>query len=126
MRFWEFDACTLIKQKPQIKATLDTIRRQINLADQMIDHPVWGERGEWKLFKQVLEVREAEFDLYNNMVDVGMRFLPEVERMVLEMWLQEGFEDSYILEHCKIKNLTELKKIKLIAISKFTKAVMPE
>jgi len=126
MRYWELDICKLIQDEKQINRTLATIQRQIELAERMIEDPLEGRRGEWIAFLKILKLREAEFACYSDMIRNGLQDLPEVERMVLEMWLQDKCDDDYIVEHCCIKNRTELNKIRKIALAKFCKIAMPD
>ena len=126
MRYWNLDVCRLIQEYPQILQTLRTIQHQIELADKMIETPIEGRRGEWIAFKKILELREAEFACYVNMVKSGLQDLPEIERDVLIMWLQDGKSDDYIIEHLCIKSRAELKKIRQIALAKFCKIAMPD
>lgn len=126
MRFWEFNVVELIEKKKDIYRTCEALERQIQLATEMINHPVWGDKGEWELYKQILELRYAEFDCYRTMLRNGLQDLPELERAVLEMWLQEKRTDDYILRVTDIANKRELNKIKAISVAKFKKIVMPD
>ena len=63
--------------------------------------------------------------MYVDMVYIGLRDLPEVERLVVKYWLIDRIDDDQIIELCRIENMTELVKIKKIALTKFTNIVMP-
>ena len=126
MRYWTFDVCSLISDYEKNKRTLATIEEALGVARGYIEHPI-GEtsRGDWEQYVKVLELREAEYQMYVDMVVLGMGDLPEVERLVLRMWLMDNFDDVYIVDHCGIKNGQELQKIKKIALTRFTNIVMP-
>lgn len=127
MRYWQFDVCNLISDFDKNKRRLASIQEAMALAKEYVEHPI-GEtsRGDWQLYYQVLELREQEFQMYVDMVMLGMGDLPEVERLVLQWWLIDGYDDERIREHCGIKNITELQKIKKIALTRFTNIVMPD
>lgn len=98
----------------------------MGVAKGYIEHPIGStSRGDWEMYIAVLELREAEYQMYVDMVVLGMGDLPEIERLVLQMWLWDGRDDLYIIDHCGIKNGGELRKIKKIALTKFTNIVMP-
>lgn len=126
MRYWTFDVCSLITDYDKNKRTLASILEARRVAKKNIENPI-GEtsRGDWIQYDKILEIREAEYQMYVDMVVLGMGDLPEVERLVLQMWLWNKCDDVYIVDHCGIKNGEELKKIKKIALTKFTNIVMP-
>ena len=126
MRYWTFDVCTLIADYEKNKRTLSAIEECMGVAKGYIEHPIGEtERGDWELYCAVLELRQREYQMYVDMVALGLGDLPEVERLVLKWWLIDHHDDENIREHCGIKNLTELNKIKKIALTKFTNIVMP-
>lgn len=126
MRYWTFDVCGLIADYEKNKKTLEAINDAVKLAEEYLENPVGATtRGDWKQYLDVLYLRRDEYELYVRMVALGLSDLPEVERLVLTWWLIGNYEDAYIIEHCGIKNLQELKKIKKIALTKFTNIVMP-
>lgn len=126
MRYWTFDVCSLIADYEKNRRTLSTIKDAIKLSKEYLENPVGATtRGDWEQYLSILELREAEYELYCGMVANGLMDLPEVERLVLRWWLIDKYDDDYIIEHCGIKNTSELRKIKKIAITKFTNIVMP-
>ena len=126
MRYWHFDVCELIADYEKNKRTLVSIQEALRVGRGYIEHPIGStSRGDWEQYVAILELREAEYQMYVNMVALGMGDLPEVERLVLQWWLIDHYEDDAIRQHCGIKNNQELKKIKKIALTKFTNIVMP-
>lgn len=127
MKYWTFDVCGLIGDYHSNKRRLIAIEEALDVARGYIENPV-GEtsRGDWEQYIAVLELREKEYLMYVDMVELGFADLPEVERLVLKFWLIDGYEDSEIISHCGIKNYEELKKIKKLALTKFTNIVMPD
>lgn len=127
MRYWTFDVCSLIADYPKNKRTLESINSAMKTAKGYYESPI-GEtsRGDWEQYLKVLQLRQDEYQMYCDMVVLGLGDLPEVERLVLRWWLIEGYTDPVIAENCGVKNLQELQKIKKIALTKFTNIVMPE
>lgn len=126
MRYWNFDVVQLIADYPKNKKTLATIEVELETTRKFVADPVAGtDRGEWEVLENILSLRESEYILYCGMVRLGLDDLPEIERLVLQWWLIERYDDDYIVEHLGIANNEELKKIKKIAITKFTNIVMP-
>lgn len=127
MRYWTFDVCNLIGDYEKNKRTLGAIQEAMRVAKGYYENPIGAtSRGDWKQYIDVLTLRENEYQMYVDMVVLGLNDLPEVERLVLELWLIKHFDDVEIVSHCGIKNLEELKKIKKIALTKFTNIVMPD
>ena len=126
MKYWTFDVCSLIADYEKNKRTLASILEAKRVAQKYIENPIGAtSRGDWEQYNAILEIREAEYQMYVDMVALGLNDLPEVERMVLRWWLIDHYDDERIREHCGIKNLVELNKIKKIALTKFTNIVMP-
>ena len=126
MRYWTFDVCSLIADYEKNKRTLTAIEDAMRVAKGYYETPIGSTtRGDWEQYIKVLELREAEYRMYVDMVTLGLNDLPEVERLVLEFWLIRHFNDVDIVNHCGIANLEELKKIKKISLTKFTNIVMP-
>ena len=126
MRYWTFDVCTLIAEYEKNKKTLSAIYDAIKVAEGYQENPVGAtSRGDWTQYLKILYLRRDEYEMYVSMVARGMSDLPEVERLVLQWWLIGGYDDREIISHCGIENLEELKKIKKIALTKFTNIVMP-
>lgn len=126
MKYWTFDVCGLIADYKKNRKTLASIQEAIKVGTKYMEHPIGAtSRGDWEQYVKILDIREAEYQMYVDMVVFGMGDLPEIERLVLQMWLMDGYDDVYIIDHCGIKNGEELRKIKKIAITKFTNIVMP-
>ena len=126
MRYWTFDVCNLIADFEKNKRTLGAILEAKRVAKGYYENPIGStSRGDWEQYLKVLELRENEYQMYVDMVILGFNDLPEVERMVLEFWLINHYDDVEIINHCGIQSLEELKKIKKIALTKFTNIVMP-
>lgn len=126
MRYWTFDVCGLISDFNKNRRTLEAIDEAMRVAKGYYDNPIGStSRGDWEQYLNVLKLRHDEFQMYVDMVSLGLGDLPEVERLVLDFWLIKHFDDTSIISHCGIANLEELKKIKKIALTKFTNIVMP-
>lgn len=118
--------CSLIEDYEKNKRTLGAIQDAMRVAKGYCENPIGAtSRGDWEQYMKVLQLRENEYQLYVDMVVLGLNDLPEVERLVLKFWLIDHYEDTDIISHCGIKNLEELRKIKKIALTKFTNIVMP-
>ena len=126
MRYWTFDVCNLIGDYEKNKRTLTAIEDAMRVAKGYYENPIGStSRGDWEQYIKILELREAEYQMYVDMVRLGLGDLPEVERLVLELWLIRHFSDADIVSQCGIASLEELKKIKRISLTKFTNIVMP-
>lgn len=126
MKYWTFDVCNLIADFEKNKRTLGAILEAKRVAQGYYENPIGTtSRGDWEQYLKVLELRENEYQMYVDMVILGFNDLPEVERLVLQFWLIDHYDDVEIINHCGIKNLEELKKIKRVALTKFTNIVMP-
>ena len=126
MKYWAFDVCNLIADLEKNKRTLGAILEAKRVAQGYYENPIGTtSRGDWEQYLKVLELRENEYQMYVDMVILGFNDLPEVERLVLQFWLIDHYDDVEIINHCGIKNLEELKKIKRVALTKFTNIVMP-
>lgn len=126
MKYWTFDVCNLIADFEKNKRTLGAIREAMRVAKGYYETPIGTtSRGDWEQYIKVLTLRENEYQMYVDMVVLGFNDLPEVERLVLQFWLIDHYDDIEIINHCGIKNLEELKKIKKVALTKFTNIVMP-
>lgn len=127
MRYWTFDVCNLIGDFEKNKRTLGAIQEAMRVAKGYYENPIGTtSRGDWEQYIKVLTLRQNEYQMYVDMVVLGLNDLPEVERLVLDFWLIKNFSDADIISHCGIKNLEELKKIKKISLTKFTNIVMPD
>ena len=126
MRYWNFDVVQLIADYPKNKRTLASIEVELNTTRKFMENPVAGtDRGDWEALEKILALREAEYEMYCGMVRIGLGDLPEVERLVLQWWLIDRYDDDYIIDNAGIKSRDELNKIKKIALTKFTNIVMP-
>lgn len=126
MRYWNFDVVQLIADYEKNRKTLAAIQETRRLADKYVKSPIGATtRGDWEQYIKVLDLRETEYQLYVDMVYMGLNDLPEVERLVIKYWLIDRFDDTEIVRRCGIDSLAELKKIKKIALTRFTNIVMP-
>ena len=126
MRYWTFDVCNLIADFEKNKRTLGAILEAKRVAQGYYENPIGTtSKGDWEQYLKVLTLRENEYQMYVDMVILGFNDLPEVERLVLQFWLIDHYDDVEIVNHCGIKNREELKKIKRVAVTKFTNIVMP-
>lgn len=126
MKYWNFDVCQLIADYERNKKTLAAIQDAVEVAERYLDDPAGATtRGDWEQYLKILYLRRSEYDMYVNMVYRGFSDLPEVERRVLEWWLVGDYPDEAIISRLGIASLEELKKIKKIALTKFTNIVMP-
>ena len=126
MRYWTFDVCNLIADYEKNRRTLGAIQEAMRVAKGYYENPIGTtSRGDWEQYLKVLTLRENEYQMYVDMVLLGLQDLPEVERLVLQFWLINHYDDVEIINHCGIASLEELKKIKKIALTKFTNIVMP-
>lgn len=126
MRYWTFDVVQLIADYPKNKRTLESIKETKEVALKCLKNPIGQtDRGDWVQYIKILELREEEYQMYVDMVYLGLRDLPEVERLVVRYWLIDRLDDERIVELCRIDSISELVKIKKIALTKFTNIVMP-
>ena len=126
MRYWNFDVVQLIADYPKNKSTLESIQETKEVALKCLKNPIGQtDRGDWEQYIKILELREAEYQMYVDMVYIGLRDLPEIERLVVKYWLIDQLDDEQIVALCRIDSLSELVKIKKIAITKFVNIVMP-
>lgn len=126
MRYWTFDVVQLIADYNKNRKTLSAIKVELETTRKFVADPVAGtDKGDWEVLEKILELREAEYEMYCGMVRLGLDDLPEVERLVLRWWLIDRYDDDYIVDNTGIANLGELNKIKKIALTKFTNLVMP-
>ena len=127
MRYWTFDVCALIGDYHKNKRKLAAIKEALDMARGFQKNPIGTtSRGDWAQLIDIYELREKEYQTYVDMVVLGLNDLPEVERLVLQFWLIDHYDDVTIKDHCGIKNMEELKRIKQIALTKFTNIVMPD
>ena len=126
MRYWTFDVCQLISDYPKNQKTLASILEAKKVAEGYLENPVGStSRGDWEQYLKVLQLREDEYQMYVDMVIMGLNDLPEIERQILKWWLIDGYEDSLIISNLDIKNTKELNKLKKMALTRFTNIVMP-
>lgn len=126
MKYWNFDVVQLIADYEKNRKTLAAIVETRRLAERYLDSPIGATtRGDWEQYLKVLDLRETEYQIYVDMVYLGLNDLPEVERLVLKLWLIDRIDDDKIVYQCGIESMGELKKIKKIALTKFTNIVMP-
>ena len=126
MKYWTFDVCQLIADYESNKKRLAAILEAKEVAEKYLDNPVGAtSRGDWEQYLKILELREAEYQMYVDMVLLGMNDLPEVERQVLKWWLMDNYDDKVIISSLDLKNGRELDRLKKMALTRFTNIVMP-
>lgn len=126
MRYWEFDAARLIADYKKNQKTLASIEEALTVARGFLKDDITEDaRGETEKYIELLELREKEFQMYTDMVLLGLNELPEIERNVLNWWLIERNNTNTILYKSGIKNEIELEDIKTISLAKFKAIVMP-
>lgn len=126
MKYWTFDVVQLIADYPENQKKLAAILEAKRVALGYLENPVGAtSRGDWEQYLKILELRENEYQLYVDMVIMGINDLPEIERQILKWWLIDGYDDSTIISSLDIKNGTELNKLKKMALTRFTNLVMP-
>ena len=126
MKYWTFDVCQLIADYESNKKRLAAILEAKEVAEKYLDNPVGAtSRGDWEQYLKIIELREAEYQMYVDMVLLGMNDLPEVERQILKWWLMDNYDDKVIISSLDLKNGRELDRLKKMALTRFTNIVMP-
>lgn len=126
MKYWDFNVRNLIADFPKNQRTLTAIKQAVTVAKGYLQSPLEETaRGETEAYIDLLELRQAEYEMYVSWVILGLRELPEIERNVLKWWLVDHHSDERILYETGIENERELQKIKNISLAKFHEIVMP-
>ena len=126
MRYWTFDVCNLIADYEKNRRTLGAIQEAMRVAKGYYENPIGTtSRGDWEQYLKILELRENEYQMYVDMVLLGMNDLPEIERQILKWWLMDHYDDKVIISSLDLKNGRELDKLKKMALTRFTNIVMP-
>ena len=126
MKYWDFNVTNLIADFKKNQRTLAGITEALEYTRRLLQDPLTDKtEGEVKAYIRMLELREAEYQWYVDMVILGLNELPEIERNVLKWWLIEHLDDEYIMLSLGIPAQQELVRIKNIAITKFHDVVMP-
>ena len=126
MKYWTFDVCQLIADYPKNQKTLASILEAKQVAEGYLENPIGAtSRGDWEQYLKILTLRENEYQMYVDMVILGLNDLPEIERQVLKWWLIDNYDDSVIIDSLDIKNGKELNKLRKMALTRFTNIVMP-
>ena len=126
MKYWTFDVCQLIADYDSNKKRLAAILEAKKVAEGYYENPVGAtSRGDWEQYLKILELRENEYQMYVDMVLLGMNDLPEIERQILKWWLMDRYDDKVIISSLDLKNGRELDKLKKMALTRFTNIVMP-
>lgn len=126
MKYWTFDVCQLIADYDSNKKRLAAILEAKKVAEGYYENPVGAtSRGDWEQYLKILELRENEYQMYVDMVLLGMNDLPEIERQILKWWLMDHYDDKVIISSLDLKNGRELDKLKKMALTRFTNIVMP-
>ena len=127
MKYWTFDVCQLIADYESNKKRLAAILEAKKVAEGYYENPVGAtSRGDWEQYLKILELRENEYQMYVDMVLLGLNDLPEVERQILKWWLIDRYDDKVIISSLDLKNGRELNKLKKMALTRFTNIVMPD
>ena len=109
MRYWNFDVVQLIADYERNRKTLASILEAKRVAQGYYENPVGAtSRGDWEQYLKIIELRENEYQLYVDMVIMGMNDLPEIERQVLKWWLMDNYEDSIIMDNGRILAIPSL------------------
>lgn len=126
MKYWTFDVCQLIADYPKNQKRLAAIFAAKKVATNYLENPVGAtSRGDWEQYLKILQIREDEYQLYVDMVILGLNDLPEIERQVLKWWLIDRYDDKVIISNLDLKSGGELNKLKKMALTRFTNIVMP-
>ena len=126
MRYWTFDVCQLIADYHKNQKKLASILEAKEVAEGYVEHPIGAtSRGDWEMYLAILKLRENEYQMYVDMVILGLNDLPEAERQTLKWWLIDNYDDKTIIASLDLKNTTELNKLKQTALTRFTNIVMP-
>jgi hypothetical protein len=126
MKYWTFDVTSLISDFSKNQRTLASIIEALDYSRRLLKNPIGEEtEGEVAKYIELLEMREAEYRLYTDMVILGLNELPEVERNVLKWWLIDHWSDEKIMDAIGTRSMRELAKIKNISLVKFHDIVMP-
>ena len=126
MKYWDFNVTNLIADFPKNQRTLAGIIEGLDYTRRLLQDPLTEKtEGDVKAYIRMLELREAEYRWYTDMVILGMNELPEIERNVLKWWLIDRRGDAEIMELCGIETGEELLRIKNISLTKFHDCVLP-
>ena len=126
MKYWDFNVTNLIADFNKNQRTLAGITEGLEYTRRLLKDPLTEKtEGEVQGYIRMLEMREAEYRWYTDMVILGLNELPEIERNVLKWWLLDHWKDEDIMEACGIRTGEELHRIKNISLTKFHDVVMP-
>lgn len=126
MKYWDFNVTNLIADFKKNQRTLAGITEALEYTRRLLQDPLTDKtEGEVKAYIRMLELREAEYQWYVDMVILGLNELPEIERNVLKWWLLDRQPDSQIMYLAGIPTEIELRRIKNIAVTKFHDIIMP-
>ena len=126
MKYWDFNVSNLIADFNKNQRTLAGIVEGLEYTRRLLQDPLTEKtEGEVKAYIRMLEMREAEYRWYTDMVILGLNELPEIERNVLKWWLIDHWDDRRIMSNVGIKTQEELRRIKNISLTKFHDVVMP-
>lgn len=126
MKYWDFNVVNLISDFEKNTRTLAGITEGLDYTRKLLKTDLNEKTdGEVEAYIKMLEMREAEYRWYTDLVILGLRELPEIERNVLRWWLIEHMRDDEIMYRAGIKNGIELAKIKNISLTEFHNVVMP-
>lgn len=126
MKYWDFNIRNLIADFQKNQRTLAGILEGLDYTRRLLQDPLTDKtEGDVKAYIRMLELREAEYRWYTDMVILGLNQLPEIERNVLKWWLIDHWKNDDIKMQCGIETDNDLRRIKNIALTKFHDIVMP-
>ena len=126
MKYWDFNVTNLIADFNKNQRTLAGIVEGLEYTRRLLQDPLTNKtEGEVKAYIRMLEMREAEYRWYTDMVILGLNDLPEIERNVLKWWLIDHWSPQQIMDATGIASDSELVRIKNISLTKFHDIVMP-
>jgi len=126
MKYWSFNVANLIADFKRNQRTLAGVLEGLEYTRRLLDDPLTDKtEGDVKAYIRMLEMREAEYRWYTDMVILGLNELPEVERNILKWWLIDHWRDEEIMETCGILTSEELRRIKNISLAKFHDIILP-
>ena len=126
MKYWDFNVVNLIADFKKNQRTLAGVLEGLDYTRRLLKDPLTEKtESDVQAYVRMLEMREAEYRWYTDMVILGLNDLPEIERNVLKWWLIDKWKDEDIMKACAIRSEEDLVKIKNISVAKFHDIVMP-
>lgn len=126
MRYWNFDCRLLISDYEKNRRTLESIEKALKVSEGYLRNAVSeAAESEIEMYIKQLELKLEEYQMFVDMVTLGLSELPEVERLTLKYWLIDKSDDIDTMYRIGIKDFYQLNKIKSIALAKFQEIVLP-